>query len=951
MIRFRALGGLDLRDDQGNELRSLLAQPKRVALLTYLALEATNGFCRRDRLFALFWPEFDADRARKALRQALHFLRRTLGTDVLVSRGDEEIRLAAGLIWCDAVAFREAANQGRAQEAFDLYRGDLLPGFFVADASHDFEQWLDDERTRLRRAAAAAAWTLVEIANRSGNTLEAARLGRDALRLAPDDETGVRRLIGLLDGAGDRAGALRTYDGFAQRLRDEFDLEPAAETRLLMESVRARNAANVRAISAIAPTPADVPSLDVVDSATTPRVVTARAASKRRNVWAVAIAIVAAAVFGVATLLSRITTGSVPLLAVGWIENQAGPGSAETARLLPGLLATDLARVQGLAGVSDARLYEVLGQLGANPENAQVITDAARRAGADELLQGVLYLRRDTFRLDLRRVDLRSGVVRESYTAEGADAFDLTDRATAIIARDFSLDAPNTVPAAGSTRSLAARRLYEEGLRAYYRSNLTGANALFAAALSEDSTFAMAALYAGGSRAYDDSARAYYAQAIRFSERAPERDRLLIKLSTNYGDHRVALATAETLATRFPSVPGGHLALANLNYPTGNFLRVIPLARRVLVTDSLSLMGNAPMCRACEAYSLIVDAYLGADSLQAAERTAREWLRRQPSSSQAWSALSAILTIGGQPGPARAAFHEAEKRQPNPMAPYILAQMAIQVDDFAEADRLLRARLQFDARDPDALWYLVISLRHQGRIREALALAERVRESAASSDFKYKIPKALILFELGRYREAAAQFDSVAHFDAPSGPMANRGLNARHVSWNHTHTATALAAAGDTTALHSLTDSIAAIAHFSSYGRDWRLPDHLRGLAWLPRGQPERAVQSFRAAIYSPTVGYTRTNLELARALLALNRPGEAVSILQPALRGPIEASNYYVTRTELHELLARSFERAQQPDSAAVHYRRVIAAWSQGDPLFRARADSARQRLRAIAR
>jgi hypothetical protein len=71
--------------------------------------------------------------------------------------------------------------------------------------------------------------------------------------------------------------------------------------------------------------------------------------------------------------------------------------------------------------------------------------------------------------------------------------------------------------------------------------------------------------------------------------------------------------------------------------------------------------------------------------------------------------------------------------------------------------------------------------------------------------------------------------------------------------------------------------------------------------------------------------------------------------VLQPAFRGTVESSNYYVTRTELHELLARSFERAKRPDSAAAHYRKVIAGWSRGDPHFRARADSARKRLAAL--
>lgn len=944
MIRLHLLGGVDLREEAGGELRSILAQPKRLALLAYLALEASDGFCRRDRLFALFWPEFDAEHSRLALRQALHFLRGSLGPNAVIGRGDEEIGIAADFLWCDALAFQDAVDRRNAQEALELYRGDLLPGFFISDASPDFEQWLEDERTRLRRLAAAASWNLSEAADRAGNASEAARCGRDAVRLAPDDETGVRRLIGLLDRWGNRASALQTYDSFAHRLRRELDLEPAPETRVLMEAVRARD-------QTTEPTTTVVPSVSVAGGTITTRPEVRRATDQAPNrLWAAAIVIVAVGLVGVTTLLARKSTETVPLLAVGWVENQAGTTSVEAARLIPGLLANDLSRVPGLAVVGDARLYEVLGQLGGKPESPQRITDAARRAGADQLLQGVLYRRRDGLRLDLRRVDLRSGVVREAYTVEGSDAFDLTDRATAAVARAFSLDATRSQLSETGTRSLAARRLYEEGLRAYYRGEARGAHALFAAALSEDSTFAMTAFYAGVTReSYDaNGARAYFERAIRLAERAPERDRLLITLGARYSDHIVSLAVAETLASRFPSEPSGHLALGNLRYAAGDFLSAIPHARRVLAMDSLSLAGKAPVCRACEAYALLANAYISADSFPAAERTVQDWIRRQQSSAIAWTFLSTILSSTAQPARARAALHEAEKLQPSPGSIYRQVQIAIQAGDFLEADRLLRERLNYGARDLDDSWYLGISLRNQGRLREALVLVER---GTGTSDFRARLAHGQVLFEMRRFQEAAAEFDSVAHFFGPTGPMTTRGDSARHLSWSLTHTATALAAAGDTATLQTLADSIDSVARFSSYGRDWRLPDHVRGLSWLARGQLERAAQSFRVAMYSPTVGYTRTNLELARALLGLGRPAEAVLALQPALRGSIEGSNYYVTRTELHELLARSFELAHRPDSAAAHYRAVIAAWSHGDPPFRTRADAARNRLAALRR
>src|SRR5438876_8146459 len=90
MIRLRTLGAVDLKDSEGRELRPLLTQPKRLALLTYLALAGSSGFRRRDTVVALFWPELDEEHARGSLRQALRFLRRSLGEGDIVSRGAEE---------------------------------------------------------------------------------------------------------------------------------------------------------------------------------------------------------------------------------------------------------------------------------------------------------------------------------------------------------------------------------------------------------------------------------------------------------------------------------------------------------------------------------------------------------------------------------------------------------------------------------------------------------------------------------------------------------------------------------------------------------------------------------------------------------------------------------------------------------------------------------------------
>src|SRR5438093_861761 len=252
MIELSMLGRLSLTGADGREVRGLLGQPRRLALLAYLAAASPQGFHRRDTLLALFWPELDQEHARAALRQALHVVRDALGADAVASRGDEEIGLDFAQVSCDVAAFERALRIGQLEEALDLYRGALLEGFFISDAP-EFEHWLETERARLQLAAAGAARALAERSESVNDLTRAVRWTRRSIELAPSDEGLVRRLIALLDRQGDRAGALEAYGVFARRVAAEYEAEPAAETRALVAAVRAR----VRAEPAAAPTEVD----------------------------------------------------------------------------------------------------------------------------------------------------------------------------------------------------------------------------------------------------------------------------------------------------------------------------------------------------------------------------------------------------------------------------------------------------------------------------------------------------------------------------------------------------------------------------------------------------------------------------------------------------------------------------------------------------------------------
>jgi len=238
-MQLYSLGTVDLRSE-ASDLAAVVAQPKRFGLLAYLAAARPYGFHRRDGLLALFWPKLGAMQARRALRQALHFLRQALGEDAIVNRG-EGLALSDS-VWCDVRAFDRAVTAEELDEALALYRGDFLDGFHISEVSSRFEHWLDAERAFLRERAVMAAWRLAERQDARGDAQGATYWARRATDVHATNEYSIRKLIELLGRQGDRRGAMRAYENFARRLQRDYQVEPARETTALIESVRSRPA-------------------------------------------------------------------------------------------------------------------------------------------------------------------------------------------------------------------------------------------------------------------------------------------------------------------------------------------------------------------------------------------------------------------------------------------------------------------------------------------------------------------------------------------------------------------------------------------------------------------------------------------------------------------------------------------------------------------------------------
>ncbi len=250
MYSLRMLGGIGLTRGDGVDVDALLRQPKRVAVLAFLSLPRPGTWHRRDTLLLTFWPDLDQSRARSSLRSMLHSLRRHLPEGVVRTRGDEEVGLDPSLISTDVSAMLEEAASGRHADALARYAGDFLSALHVSDAEV-FEQWIEQERHRLKTAAVKIAGKLAKSLEETGDFAGAVDAARRAVELDPFDEGSVRQLIRQLHRAGDRAQALVTYDRFRERLRAELGASPSRETAALVEELRGTDAST----SSVRPSP------------------------------------------------------------------------------------------------------------------------------------------------------------------------------------------------------------------------------------------------------------------------------------------------------------------------------------------------------------------------------------------------------------------------------------------------------------------------------------------------------------------------------------------------------------------------------------------------------------------------------------------------------------------------------------------------------------------------
>jgi DNA-binding SARP family transcriptional activator/Tfp pilus assembly protein PilF/TolB-like protein len=811
MSQLLTLGRVRLIAPEGAE-PAAATQPKRMALLVYLALASAHGSSRRDALLALFWPELADEEGRRALRQGLYFLRRVLGQDAFLTEGDE-VRVREGALGCDAVDFERMLDDGQPEQALALYRGDFLGGFHVDDVAAEYEEWVVRTRARLRRRAATAAWSSAESAEAAGNAGRALELARRSCELEPDQEAGWRRLMALHQRLGDSAGALRTYDELVERLEREFAAQPAPETQALASRIRGLGESQLRGsagseVRGIGGSEApgiegsqvrafgdsqgadDLGKTGNSDAARQPASPRAHGPARLHKRALIGFAtFLALVVAGVAYFSLRDARAEPSLLSAGTLARTDRLLVADFANLgadsllaaaVTEVLRVDLSQSPYVTVLTPRQVRSTLVRMERKPETAvddSVAREVALRMGVKAFVSGSVARAASAYTVTVRLVDARSGEVLVAHRERASDStrlIDAVDRASKQVRYRIgeSLRELRDVPPLSTevTASLAALRKYTEAEQLTLAGKRSEAIERYEEAIVIDSAFAGA--WSAMAMAHESvgnlgQSRMASQQAIRHKNRLPFIQRSFLQASYSYshGDYDTSIETYGRLLDRYPD-----------NYNAINNLALVYQRRRQFAT------AESLFTRAAEIDSTIANFYFGIEGNQLLQGKFVEARRTLDLIARRFPGNPILLNVEIQWASAQHRWDDAERRAEALIAavqgdtsalvdPFeALGLMASTQGRLKESERLWRTHQRLSAASGAMGRHMFgvirragIELRYRNRPARALeiidsALARRPLDSLLPADRPYD--------ELARINAVAGRLDRARQFAA-----------------------------------------------------------------------------------------------------------------------------------------------------------------------------------------
>jgi WD40 repeat protein/DNA-binding SARP family transcriptional activator len=247
MLELRVLGQFEVRV---NDAVAVLASRPAQSLLAYLALSAGRAH-RREKLAGLFWPDADEDNARANLRHGLWRIRKTIeaqrtGPGYLVS---DELAVAfdAGAdYWLDADVLVAGGDAVHAlQDSLDVYRGELLPGFY--------DDWVSPERERLAAVFQRKMQRLLDRLTDDRRWTDVLEWANRWVAVGHAPEPAYRALMHAHSELGNRSGVAMAYQHCRTALFHDLGVEPSPQTQRLFARLAAAEDASLTPVEGSEP--------------------------------------------------------------------------------------------------------------------------------------------------------------------------------------------------------------------------------------------------------------------------------------------------------------------------------------------------------------------------------------------------------------------------------------------------------------------------------------------------------------------------------------------------------------------------------------------------------------------------------------------------------------------------------------------------------------------------
>jgi serine/threonine protein kinase/lipopolysaccharide biosynthesis regulator YciM len=297
----------------------------------------------------------------------------------------------------------------------------------------------------------------------------------------------------------------------------------------------------------------------------------------------------------------RVDPGPSVSLAILPFRNASGDKTLDwLGDSLADMLGTDVGQSSHLHPVSSDRLHQVLHDLQITPDatsDPAKLRQISSMMNADTVVSGQYAKFGDQIRIDAtvrdlkqdRTVSLKAQAPSEKELLTAVDQLAQTIRENLALSPRI-LDELKAQSFKPSSQSLAAIRLYSEGIELARQGKNLEALKRFQASTQADSEFAMAYAKLGqtyASLGHDNEAEQFSREAVDLSEKLPPRERYLI--SASYArierDYPKAISSYEHLAAASPDDPEVQFALASLYEDTGALDKARDRYSKILSVD------------------------------------------------------------------------------------------------------------------------------------------------------------------------------------------------------------------------------------------------------------------------------------------------------------------------------------------------------------------------------